>query len=101
MIITLDTFLLALRSSQGLRRYALGLMIAASSLALSFALAIITFKDSANRSTLWLQVALGIFLAFACCSLQRRPDVYYKGSVVDGQFTVSAISRWVIGFDVN
>jgi hypothetical protein len=101
MIVTLDTFLLALRSSQRPQRYALGLLIAASSLALSFALAIVTFKDSASRFTLWLQVALGICLAYACCSLQRRPDVYYKGSIVDGQFTGSAISRWVVASDIS
>lgn len=93
MIITLDSFLLALQSPQRPRRYGTGLLIAALSLTLSLALAIVTLKEFPNRVKSWVQVVLGGLLAYTCCSLQRRPVVYYKGSIVDGQFTTSAISR--------
>ena len=69
LIITGDSVLLVIRSSQRPRRYIIGLLIAVSSLTLSLVLAIITLRESPNQVTSWAQVALGVSLAYTCCSL--------------------------------
>ena len=45
-----------------------------------------------------LQVAAAVVSFIACLSLPRRPSVYEKDHIIDGQYTVSAFSSYTFGF---
>ena len=104
IIVNVDVFFLSRETAQT-RRFAIGLLVALSSHALTVALAIDVYtaatiqnrQDAAYptfETMKWAQLALGVCLSLACTSLSRRPALCVDDQAVDAQFTCSAIARY-------
>lgn len=104
IFISNDSVLLT-REPARTRKYAIGLYISFSAIALCFMLVIDVYASYHTRSyrphtshgisqaSRWAQLVAALSLAVAGICLLRRPAVYQDGQVVDAQYTCSAIQR--------
>ncbi|KAL1311822.1 hypothetical protein AAFC00_001898 [Neodothiora populina] len=97
IIINLEALLLV-REHNSRQRFSIGLLMALSSLVLSSAILLEDYSTlpDVDKVIYWCQFAPGLCVAIASCSLHRRPDVSFENSIVDGQYTCSAIQRLVL-----
>ncbi|KAK2839221.1 hypothetical protein FQN49_006354 [Arthroderma sp. PD_2] len=107
ILVSIDGFFLV-RESLPTRKYAVGLWISFSAIALSSALGVDVYASYNTRSyrphaghlvvqiARWAQLSFALSLIVAGACLQRRPVVYQNGQAVDAQYTCSAIQRLAI-----
>ncbi|EFR00574.1 hypothetical protein MGYG_09020 [Nannizzia gypsea CBS 118893] len=108
ILVSADGLFLVRESSQT-RKYAIGLWISFSAIALSSALVIDVYAlyhtqgyhrpaghlvSLVSQAARWIQLGIALALAVAGACLQRRPVVYHDGQAVDAQYTCSALQRY-------
>ena len=94
-----------------MKRYNQGLVTASASLALIIATGIriaalcfhvaVYFSGRAYVASCTIQILAALICLSSCLCLPRRPSVLDQNHIVDGQYTVSALSSYTFGFASN
>jgi hypothetical protein len=108
-LLSLAQCCLLLHESSSTKRVDIGVLVATSSAFLLFDMSwegygLLVLPERSGGSTdvslhaasVMTQFATAVLVVYACLSLPRRPDVFYKGEIVDGQYTVSILRRQVL-----
>lgn len=93
-----------IRESSSSQRFQLGVLLAASALAIIAGFGLEIYHSARRRDARYFssglvrvaslaQVIAGVVIIFASLSLPRRPAVYTNGKLVDAQFTEPALRR--------